>query len=58
MSLKKLGRPTNNPKKARIELRLSDDDISKLEYCQQETGLSKDEILRQGLELVYQSIKK
>lgn len=52
------GRPTDNPKKARLELRLSDDDISKLEYCYQQTGLSKAEILRKGLELVYQSLKK
>lgn len=52
------GRPTDNPKKARLELRLSNDDISKLEYCYQKTGLSKAEILRKGLELVYQSLKK
>ncbi len=54
----KTGRPTDNPKKARLELRLSNDDISKLEYCYQKTGLSKAEILRKGLELVYQSLKK
>ena len=54
----KTGRPTDNPKKARLELRLSNDDISKLEYCYQKTGLSKEEILTKGLELVYQSLKK
>ena len=52
------GRPTDNPKKTRFEVRLSDDDIAKLEYCYQQTGLSKAEILRKGLELVYQSLKK
>ena len=52
------GRPTDNPKKTRLELRLSDDDTRKLEYCYQKTGLSKAEILRHGLDLVYQSLKK
>lgn len=52
------GRPTDNPKKARLELRLSNDDTEKLEYCHQETGLSKAEILRKGLNLVYKELKK
>ncbi len=52
------GRPTDNPKKERLELRLSDDDIIKLEYCCQQTKLSKAEILRQGLDLVYQKLKR
>ena len=42
------GRPTDNPKKTRLELRLSDDDTRKLEYCYQKTGV----------DLVYQSLKK
>ena len=52
------GRPTDNPKKTRIELRLSDNDIEKLEYCYRETGLSKSEILRKGLDLVYKELHK
>lgn len=55
---RKIGRPTDSPKKSRLELRLSDDDIYKLEYCYQKTGLSKSEILRKGLEFLYQSLKK
>ena len=39
------GRPTDNPKKTRLELRLSNDDTEKLEYCHQETGLSNDTTL-------------
>lgn len=52
------GRPTDNPKKTRLELRLSNDDSVKLEYCCQKTGLSKAEILRQGLDSVYKKLKK
>ena len=50
------GRPTDNPKKERLELRLSDDDIIKLEYCCQQTKLSKAEILRQGLDQQYRKV--
>lgn len=52
------GRPTDNPKKIRLELRLSDDDIEKLEYCYQKTKLSKAEILRKGLDMVYNELQK
>ena len=52
------GRPTDNPKKTRLELRLSNDDTEKLEYCHQESGLSKAEILRKGLDLVYKELKR
>lgn len=52
------GRPTDNPKQARLEIRLSKDDISKLEYCCKKTGLTKAEILRQGIEKVYENLKK
>lgn len=52
------GRPTDNPKNTRLEIRLSDDDLKKLEYCYQETRLSKAEILRKGLDLVYMELKK
>lgn len=52
------GRPTDNPKNTRLELRLSNDDATKLEYCCQKTGLSKAEILRKGLESVYKNLIK
>lgn len=52
------GRPTVNPKKTRLELRLSDNDIEKLEFCCNKTGMSKAEILRNGLDEVYKQLKK
>ena len=52
------GRPTQDKKGNWTGFRLSDKDIEKLDYCAKETGLSKAEIVRQGIELVYQRIKK
>ena len=52
------GRPTNDPKSNWTGFRLSDKDIEKLEYCVKRTGKSKAEIVRQGIELVYEQVRK
>lgn len=51
------GRPTTEPKKNRESFRLSDNDMEKLEYCVEKTGLKKVDIIRQGIDLVYKEIK-
>lgn len=51
------GRPTDNPKKISMPVRLSDDDIQRLEYCSDKTGKSKAEIIRIGIEKVYEELK-
>ena len=35
------GRPTDNPKKERLGIRVAEDQLKKLEICCQKTGLSK-----------------
>lgn len=50
------GRPTDNPKSHRESFRLSDDDIKKLDYCMTQTGMTKTDIVRKGIDLVYQEI--
>lgn len=52
------GRPTSNPKKTSSHFRLSDDDVRLLEICCKETGLSKTEVVRQGIREVYNKINK
>lgn len=52
------GRPTNNPKNNRLELRLSDADAEKLKYCSKKENISRAEVLRKGLEEFYQKLKK
>lgn len=51
------GRPTDNPKKISMPVRLSEDDIRRLEYCSDKTGKSKAEIIRIGIEKVYNEIR-
>lgn len=55
---KKMGRPTTNPRTNRLELRMSDEDIKKLEFCSSATGLSKSDVIRKGIEKVYDEVKK
>ena len=50
------GRPTDNPKPNRLQVMLSDSEVEKLEFCHQKTNLSKGEIVRQGIDRVYQAL--
>lgn len=52
------GRPTNDPKTLSTRIRMSDEDIKRLEYCAEKTGLTKAEIIRQGIKEVYEKIRK
>ena len=51
------GRPTSDPKKHETRIRMTDEDVSILEFCAKETGLSKTEIIRQGIREVYAKLK-
>lgn len=52
------GRPTNDPKNLNTRIRLSNTDIEKLDYCCEKTGKRKSEIIREGIDKVYNELKK
>lgn len=53
------GRPTTEPKQYRKSYRLSDEDMKKLHFCVEQTGMTETDIIRRGIDLVYQeTIKK
>jgi len=54
----KTGRPTQDPKKHETRIRMSDHDARILEECCKATGLSKSDVMRKGIRMVYESIKK
>lgn len=58
MPIKKMGRPTDNPKITGVSIRLTKEEEEKLVYCSAETGKSKAEVMRMGLERVYSENKK
>ena len=53
---KKMGRPTDSPKNYRESFRLSEADMQKIKFCMEKTGKSKTEIIRMGIEEVYQML--
>jgi len=54
---KKMGRPTDSPKRHDTRIRMSDEDLKLLEYCCEATGLSKAEVIRKGIRKVYEEVK-
>lgn len=52
------GRPTDDPKNLNTRIRLSAEDVQRLEYCAKKTGQSKAEIIRQGIRGVYDRLKE
>lgn len=52
------GRPTENPKNDIIKIRATKEDREKLLYCCEVTGKTQYEVVMEGIESVYQKIKK
>jgi predicted DNA-binding protein len=52
------GRPTTDPKTHDTRIRMSDEDVRLLEICCQKTGLSKADVIRQGIRAVYERVKE
>lgn len=52
------GRPTDDPKHNQYRVRLTDEEARKLEYCSQKTGKTKAEIIREGIDKVYQQLQE
>lgn len=52
------GRPTDDPKTLSTRIRLSEEDIERLNFCVHVTGMKKSEIIRQGIKEVYDRLKK
>ena len=54
------GRPPigETTKDKRVFLRVSDDELEKLNYCKEILGLSKAEVIRRGIDNVYKEAQK
>lgn len=51
------GRPTDNPKKGRFEIRTSEEEEMMLNYCCEKTGKNRTDIVRIGIRKVYEELK-
>lgn len=50
---KKMGRPTNDLKNHELKIRMSDSYMDKLKFCQDKTGQTRVDIIRKGIDMVY-----
>ena len=58
MNKKKLGRPTDNPKKRRFEIRLTDNQFKNLTECSEKLNITKTDVIITGIELVKKNLDK
>lgn len=54
----KMGRPTEDPKKHETRIRMSDREVEMLEICCKKTGMTKADVIRKGIELVYREVSE
>ena len=52
------GRPTENLKSGRFEIRTSEEEEMMLNYCSEKTGKRRTDIVRMGIRKVYEELKK
>lgn len=52
------GRPTESPKTLSTRVRMSEEDIERLEFCCKKTGLTKADVIRLGIKEVYEKTKE
>ena len=54
----KMGRPTNNKKTTRLEIRLAPDEAQLLQECADNLEVSRTEVINMGVKLVEAEINK
>lgn len=50
--------PSTDPKTIEYKVRLSEEDKQRLDYCAEVLGLAKAEIIRQGIDRMYEEAQK
>lgn len=50
--------PSKNPKRNNTRIRLTDSEVEKLEFCSKLTGMTKADVIRKGIDMVYDEVTK
>lgn len=50
--------PSKDPKRNDMRIRLTDSEREKLDYCSEVTGMNKSDIIRRGIDLVFEELNK
>lgn len=55
----KTGRPhSDNPRQMRVEVKMTSDELEKLDFCCKYAGKSRSELIRDGIGLIYEKLSK
>lgn len=58
MGNKKMGRPTDNPQDGIIKIRADKQLIAKLHKCSEKLNISRSDVVRKGINDIYDSLEK
>lgn len=58
MGKEKPGKRTDDPKIFQTKIRMSEEDVLILNYCAEKTGMTKADIVREGIRKVYNELKE
>ena len=59
MAPTKMGRPpSDNPKDFKFHMRMDKETLEKLDKCAQELSLSRSDVIRKGIDLILDGLKK
>lgn len=50
--------PSKNPKRNDTRIRLTDEESQKLDICAKKTGMTKSDVIRKGIDIVYAEVTK
>lgn len=48
--------PLDKPKDVRVETRMTQENLGKLDFCCTETGKSRSEVIRDGIDRIYDEV--
>lgn len=58
MATPKMGRPTDSPKDYMLRVRLDAQTLAMLDTCCEKKGISRSEVVREGIKCQYDDLKK
>ena len=53
-----MGRPTDNPQNAIIKTRADEKTVNKLQECSEKLKITRSDVIRKGIEMVYETLEK
>ncbi len=56
ISEKKMGRPTTNPKIYQTRIRMTEEEVQKLNFCSEKLGISKTDVISIAVDKIYKGL--